>query len=80
MHWESEQKAMKSNFKAAAEMLLGMVLVGALIALCVWLLIEGIDAWLLIGALSAVMLLVSAGLYALLCSKSERWQSQLSEK
>ena len=80
LHWESEQKAMKSNFKAAAEMLLGMVLVGALIALCVWLLIEGIDAWLLIGALSAVMLLVSAGLYALLCSKSERWQSQLSEK
>lgn len=80
LHWESEQKAMKSNVKAAVEMIVGMVLVCALVALCVYLLMEGLNAWLLIGVLSAAMLAVSAGLYAMLCRKSESWQSQLSEK
>lgn len=80
LHWESEQKAMKSNVKAAVEMLGGMALVIALTVLCVYLLIEGMNAWLLIGLLSVVMLAISALLYALLCRASERWQRALSEK
>ena len=78
--WESEQKAMKSNFNSVVSMLLSMVYIGVMVILAIWLGNMGMGIAAICGVLVVVNIAVTAGLYALLMKCAQKYLQRMGSE
>lgn len=78
--WESEQKAMKSNFNSVVSMLLSMVYIGVMVILAIWLGDMGMGIAAICGVLVVVNIAVTAGLYALLMKCAQKYLQRMGSE